>query len=418
MLSITTNLLLAIGVMITVGMLGGVLSNKVKFPRVTGYIIVGVLLSPSALNLVSRATIDNLDIITHVALGIIAYLIGASLRLESVRKLGRSIAWITPFESLGALLVVTLVIAFLASPILAVPGATFAKDYLPMALVIGATASATAPAVTMAVIREFKAKGPLTTTLLAVVALDDAVAVIGFAVAVGIAQALVSGGGMSFYQMLAVPFLEIVKSIGVGVAFGFTMIYMAKLVKTRALLLVVVLGVIMLCIGVTNLLGISLIMANMAVGFVVANRVKGSEPITVIEGIEDIIFAVFFVLAGMHFDASVMGTAGILAAVVFVARFAGKYFGVRIGVGISHASDTVKKYLGFALVPQAGVALGLALLAKNIFPVLGNIMFNVVLASVIINEIVAPPLTKYAIFKAGEAEEAVKPTPLPQHEES
>jgi len=199
MLPITTDILLAIGVMITVGVLGGVLSNRIKFPRVTGYIVVGVLLSPSALNLISRATIDNLDIITHVALGIVAYLIGASLRLEPIRRLGRSIAWITPSQSLGAWLVVSLTVAFLASPILAVPGATFMSDYLPMALVIGAIASATAPAVTMAVIREFKAKGPLTTTLLAVVALDDAIAVIGFAVAVGIAQSLVSGGGISLY---------------------------------------------------------------------------------------------------------------------------------------------------------------------------------------------------------------------------
>ena len=411
----TTDLALAIGVMITVGLLGGVLSNRFKFPRVTGYILVGIVLSPSVLNLVSRTTIDNLDIITHAALGIVAYLIGASLHLESIRKLGMSIAWITPAQSLGAWLVVTLAIAFLASPILAVPGATFMNNYLPMALVIGAIASATAPAVTMAVIREFKAKGPLTTTLLAVVAIDDAIAVIAFAIAVGIAQPLVSGGGgMSLYHMLAVPSLEIVQSIGIGAAFGFALIYMAKLVKTRALLLTVVLGMIMLCTGVTNFLGISLIMANMAIGFIVTNRVKDGEPIVVVESIEDIVFAVFFVLAGMHFDASIVRTAGILAALVFGVRFAGKYLGTRIGARISHASDAVEKYLGFALVPQAGVAIGLALLAKSIFPTLGSIMFNVVLVSVIINEVVAPPLTKYAIFKAGEAGEAIKPVPEAQ----
>jgi Kef-type K+ transport system membrane component KefB len=285
-----------------------------------------------------------------------------------------------------------------------------------MALVIGAIASATAPAVTMALIREFKAKGPLTTTLLAVVALDDAIAVIAFAVAVGIAQSLVNGVSVSFYQTLTVPSLEILKSIGIGTAFGFTLIYMAKLVKTRALLLAVVLGMIVLCTGVTNLLGISLIMANMAIGFIVANRVKDSEPIVAIEGIEDIVFAVFFVLAGMHFDASVMRTAGVLAAVVFGVRFAGKYLGTRVGARISGASGAVQKYLGFALVPQAGVALGLALLAKNIFPALGSVLLNVVLVSVIINEIAAPSLTKYAIFKAGEAEEESKPIPEAQSE--
>ncbi|MFC1957100.1 cation:proton antiporter [Chloroflexota bacterium] len=408
-------LLLALGIMIAVGLLGGAVSSKIRFPRVTGYIIVGLLFSPSVLNLISRGTIEELDIITHVSLAIIAYLIGASLRLESIRKLGKSIAWITPTQSLGAWLVVTLALAFIAPRILAISGATFAGNYFPMALVIGAIASATAPAVTMAVIRELKARGPLTTTLLAVVALDDAIAVIAFAIAVGIAQPLVSGsGGIALYQMLGVPVLEIVQSIGIGTALGFLLVYLTKLLKTRALLLSAVLAMIVLGAGMANFLGISLIMVNMAIGFVVANRVPDSEPITAVEGIEEIVFNIFFVFSGMHFDAGAMRTAGILALVLFGVRFAGKYFGTVIGARISRASDTVRKYLGLALVPQAGVALGLALLAKSIFPTLGDILFNVVLASVIINEVVAPPLTKYAIIKSGEAEEATKPAPEAQ----
>jgi Kef-type K+ transport system membrane component KefB len=401
--------------MITVGLLGGVVSNKIKFPRITGYIIVGILLSPSVLNLISRATIDKLDIITHLALGIVAYLIGASLRIDSIRRLGRSIAWITPTQSLGAWLVVTLALVFIAPYVVAVPGTTFMGNYFPMALVAGAIASATAPAVTMAIIREYKARGPLTTTLLAVVALDDAIAVIAFAIAIGIAQPLVSGiGGISLYQMLAVPGLEIAESIGIGTALGFLLVCLTKLVRTRALLLSAVLAIIVLGVGIANFLGISLIMANMAIGFIVANRVSDSEPVTAVEGIEEIVFNIFFVFSGMHFDAGAMKTAGILALVLFGVRFAGKYFGTIIGARISRASDAVRKYLGLALVPQAGVALGLALLAKNIFPTLGDILFNVVLASVIINELVAPPLTKYAITKAGEAEGAVESTPQAQ----
>jgi Kef-type K+ transport system membrane component KefB len=408
---VTTDLALAIGVMITVGLLGGLLSNRVKFPRVTGYVIIGILLSPSVLHLISRATIEDLGIITHATLGIIAYLIGASLRLESIRKLGRSITWITPFQSLGAWLVVTLVLIFVAPLVLSASGATSANNYFPLALVIGAIASATAPAVTMAVIREYRARGPLTTTLLAIVALDDAIAVIAFAVAIGIAQPLVSGsGGVSLYQMLAVPSLEVAKSIGIGTALGFALVYLTKLVKTRALLLTVVLGIILLCTGIANHLGISLIMANMTIGFVVANRMTDSEPVFVIEGIEEIVFSIFFVFSGMHFDASVIRVAGILGLVLFGVRFAGKYYGTVIGARISRASEEVRKYLGFALVPQAGVALGLALLAAEILPSLGTLLINIVLASVIINELVAPPLTKYAITKAGEAERAIEST--------
>jgi Kef-type K+ transport system membrane component KefB len=403
-LLVTADLTLAIGIMVTVGLLGGVLSNKLKFPRVTGYIIVGIILSPSVLNLVSKATIERLDIITHATLGVVAYLIGASLRMESIRKLGRSIAWITPIQSLGAWLVVTLALAFIAPRITPVPGATFMNEYFPMALVVGAIASATAPAVTMAVIRELKARGPLTTTLLAVVALDDAIAVIAFAVASGVAQSMVIGSSsIPLYQLAAVPFLEIAKSIGIGAGLGFALVYLTKLVKTRALLLAAVLGMILLSTGLATFAGASLIMANMTLGFVVANRIPDSEAIGVIEGIEEVVFAIFFVFSGMHFEASVMRTAGTLALVLFGVRFAGKYFGTVIGAKISRTSDEVKKYLGFALVPQAGVALGLALLAEEMFPTLGHLLFNLVLGSVIINEIVAPPLTKYAITKAGEA---------------
>ena len=416
----TTDIALAIGVMLIAGFLGGVVMRKLKFPRVTGYIVVGVLLSPSVLgslglDFLSKATVDSLDIITNVALGIVAYAIGSSLRLGSLRKLGRSIAWITPFQSLGAWLIVTLVLAFLSPLVLTIPGATFSQFYFPMALIIGAIASATAPALTLAILRECRARGPLTTTLLAVVALDDAIAVIAFAIAVGVAQPLVSGvGGVSFYQMLTVPFLHILESVGIGAAFGFALINIAKLVKSRKLVLVVVLGVIVTCIGVTNLLGVSLIMANMVVGFVVANRGRKDEPFPVIESIEDVVFTVFFVLAGMHFDLGVMKTAGILAVSLFAIRFAGKYYGARIGAKIAHAPEAVKKYIGFTLLPQAGVAIGLALLAKSAFPdfpVLGDVLLNVVLASVIISEIVSPPLVRYGITKAGEAAGSVKPIP-------
>ncbi len=398
------NLVLAIGIIIVIGFLGGLVTEKIKFPRITGYIIIGILLSPSLLNIISAATIENLDIMTNIALGIIAFLIGGSLHLESLRKLGRSIAWITPFQSLGAWLLVTLLLVFLSPLILTIPNATWSQTYFPIALIIGAIASATAPAATMAVIQQYKASGPLTTTLLAVVALDDAIAVIAFAIALGICQPLVSGAvGISFYQMLGVPFLQIAESIAIGILFGFALIYIAKLVKTPDLLLVIVFGMIMLCDGLAEFLGISAILANMVAGFIVMNIARKREMFLVVERIEEVIFVMLFVLAGLHFDLSAMKVAGILALLIVLCIYLGKYFGTRAGATISHASGEVKKYLGLALLPQAGVALGLALLAKRAFPTFGAIMMNAVLASVIINELVTPPLTKYAIFKAGEA---------------
>jgi len=397
------NLILAVGIMIILGFLGGLALGKLKFPMITGYIIIGVLLSPSLLNIIPRETVGELDIITNVALGIIAYLIGGSLHWADLQRLAKSIMYVVPFESLGAWFLVTLVLASLGS--LIIPGETFWQTYFPMAFVIGAISCATAPAATMAIISEYRAKGPFTTTLLAVVGLDDAIAVIAFAIASGISQPLVNdAGSISFYQMLGIPFLHIAESISIGIVFAIVLMYISRLARTRELLLVVVFGMIMLCTGVSTYLGLSLILANMVVGFVIVNKVTRREMFEVVGEIEDVVYVMFFVLAGLHFDLSVMKFAGMLALLIVLTRCLGKYMGVRVGATISHAPDNVKNYLGFALLPTAGVAVGLVLLASTQFPTFGVVMLNAVLAATIINELIAPPLSKYAIFKAGEAE--------------
>ena len=396
------NLVLAVGIMIAVGFIGGLASAKFKFPMITGYIITGVLLSPSLLNIIPGETVGELNLITDVSLGIIAYLIGGSLHQEDLQRLAKSIIYILPFESLGSWFLVTLVLV-IVSPLI-IPGETFWQTYFPMAFVIGAISCATAPAATMAIISEYRAKGSFTTTLLAVVGLDDAIAVIAFAIASSISQPLVNdAGSISLYQMLGIPFLHIAESISIGVVFAIVLMYMVRLARTRELLLVVVLGMIMLCTGVSTYLGLSLIMANMVTGFIIVNKVKRREMFDVVGEIEDVVYVMFFVLAGLHFDLSVMKFAGILALLIVITRCLGKYMGVRVGAGISHAPDNVKNYLGLALLPTAGVAVGLVLLASIQFPTFGALMLNAVLAATIINELIAPPLSKYAIFKAGEA---------------
>jgi len=399
-----TDLVLAIGVIIIAGFLGGLLAHKLKFPMVTGYIVVGILLSPTLLNVIPQTTFDRLESFTSIALGIIAYSIGSDLRFESIRKLEKNIAWITPFQSLGTWLFTALLVALIAPFILDVSGATFWGTYFPIALVIGAISTATAPAVVIAIVHEYKAKGPLTTTLLSVVALDDVIAIVAFAIAVGISEPLVvMATSFSWYEMLAVPFLEIVESIAIGMVLSFVLIYIAKLAKSRPLLLVVVLGTIMLCVGICNRLGISEILANMVIGLMVANKGKKDEMLLVIDDIEEVIFAMFFVLAGLHFELGALKSAGALVLLVVVGRLLAKYFGARAGAKLAGSSDAVRRYLGLALLPQAGVSLGLALLAQRAFPSFGALIFNAVLASVIVSELLAPPLARYAIFKAGEA---------------
>jgi Kef-type K+ transport system membrane component KefB len=163
-----------------------------------------------------------------------------------------------------------------------------------------------------------------------------------------------------------------------------------------------VLGAILLAVGLSDLWGVSLILTNMTIGFVAANWAKRPEMFIVIDDIEDFVFVLFFVLAGLHFNLDAMATGGLLALVIVIGRFSGKYFGTRLSARISGAPEVVRKYLGLALLPKAGVTIGLALLAEQALPSFGAIIFNAVLASVIINELIAPPLARYALIKSGE----------------
>ncbi|MEE8204806.1 MAG: cation:proton antiporter, partial [Dehalococcoidales bacterium] len=297
------NVVLAIGIIVIAGFFGGMLAHRLKFPRITGYIVVGVLLSPSVTNIVTRSEIADLDVFTSMALGIIAFSIGGSLHWESIRKMEKSILWVGTAQGLVAFVISVLAIAFLAPLFMDISGASLVGVYLPMALVIGAMASATAPTAVLAIVRELKAEGSFTTTLLAVVAYDDAIAVVLFSIALGVAMPLAgTGDGLSVYQVLLLPVLKILGSVAIGIAFGFALTFIARLIKVRALMLVVVLGTILLCVGVTQLLDFSEILANMVIGFVVLNRMKRDEAFAAIDGIEDLVFVLFFVLAGLHFD--------------------------------------------------------------------------------------------------------------------
>ena len=396
------NLILALGAILGAGLIGSLVSRKVGLPSITGYIIVGVLLGPSVGGVMPAAVVADLDIITSIALGVIAYLIGGSLKLESLKGLGKSVGWVVPLESLGAWALVSVGLSIALSAIR--PEAHFWQFSFPLALVTGAICSATAPAATMAIVRELRAKGPLTTTLLAVVALDDGVAVVAFAVAVGVCTPLVAmDGGFSLYNMVGVPVLEILGSVGLGLAMAAGPVYAGRLVRSRERRLALVFGTVMLCSGLALKLGLSLIMANMMLGFVVVNVLRRTDEPGVPGEMETVLFTLFFVLAGLHFDVAVLATAGLLALVIVVSRCVGKYGGGALGATAAAAPAPVRRYLGLALLPSAGVAVGLALLAAKEFPSFGGLLLNAVLASTIVNELIAPLMTRFAIVKAGEA---------------
>jgi len=404
------NILLAIGIFTVIGIFGGFAAKKIKFPTITGYIIVGIILSLT--NIIPKSMITGeLDVITEISLGIIGYLVGGSLFFKRLKQFGKTIAAITPFEAIGAWVFVTIPVVFLGPFIIRLSGTGFTsfREYLPLAIVVGAISCATAPAASLAIIREYRASGPFTTTLLAIIVLDDAIAVVAFALGSHFAASLITGlGNISWYEMLLTPVIDILGSIALGAALGFFLTFIGKYIKKRTQLLTFVIGVIFLCVGIAKFFGFSSILAAMTMGFIVVNMMKESEDMFgVINNIEGVIFAMFFTLAGAHFDYRIIKTAGLLAVVLVVFRFLGKFVGVNIGASISKAPASIKKYMGFGLFPIAGVTIGLAMLIKDhpAFSSIESIMINALLASVIINEIIAPPLTKFAILRSGEAHE-------------
>jgi Kef-type K+ transport system membrane component KefB len=404
--------LVHIGLLLLCGYTGGRIANYVKAPRVSGYIVTGMLLGPSVLGVFNEQLVkEDLTIITDIALSIIAFSIGGSLVLRKLKRLGRQILWITPLQALAAFLFTTALIAFVF-PLFGGRGLaseSFLDILFPMALVIGAISAATAPAATLAIIHEYKAKGPLTTILLGVVALDDGLTIFFYAFAMSIAQALVTHEALSWQDIVAIPLFHILIALALGGAVGVCLRQLIRFVRGREGMLGVTLGTVLLTSGIAIGLEASSLLANMMLGFMVANCVRqGDQLFEVVESIEEPIFAMFFILAGAHLDLGIIQTAGWLTLAITVGRFSGKLLGSRFGAQISQAPEAVKRYLGLGLLPTAGVTVGLVLLAADIFGPsrISEVMVGAVLGSVIINELMAPILVRYALTKAGETGKA------------
>ncbi len=400
--------LLAIGLLLLCGYLGGRLANRIKFPRISGYIVAGLLLSSSVTGIIPLDLVeDNLFIIIDIALSIIAYAIGGSLSVSKLKRLGKSILWINFTQAFGAL-ILSFTLVLVLSPFIIgskIAGVDLLTGYLPLSLIIGAISVATAPAAILAIVHEYGAKGPLTTTLLGIVALDDATAIIMYAFAATAVSVLTGVNSASPLAMVGEPIAEILGALLIGVIFGFILVRTVPWIKQRESLLVVILGTIFLCTGISMELGLSPLLTNMTVGFFTVNMDKHSHDLfDTLENIEEPIFALFFTVAGAHFDLKVLKLAGLISLVIVFGRFLGKLLGTRLGANLSHAPTVVKKYLGLSLLPKAGVTIGLAFMARPLFKdaFLYDIMINAVLGSVIINELIAPPLVKYAPLKAGE----------------
>ncbi|MBL7185520.1 MAG: cation:proton antiporter [Phycisphaerae bacterium] len=414
-LAITTDLsflhlsgLTLLGAATIVAFYVGRVAKFARLPSLIGYMIVGVILGPSALHLFDEPSMERLSFITEIALGFVAFSIGSELNLSSLKRLGMGIISIILVESFSAFLVVVLAMYLLTGD-------------LPLSLIFGSMAPASAPAGTVAVIHECRAKGSLTTTLYAVVGFDDGLAIIIFGFAAALAKNLLiteaSGVSEGILRALLDPAKEIVLSLAVGGVAGLLFFRMVRGLKNGRDILIVVFGIVLVCAGLSIRWHLSLILTNMMVGFVLANKRHESLLNRVTSPLLEVmplLFVLFFCLAGAHLQLSVLPSLGVVGIVYILGRSAGLIGGARLGALFGHVEDKVKKYVGLGILSQAGVAIGLSLIVKHEFTLLdakynaphalkiGSSVLATITATCIFFEIIGPILTKVALKKAGE----------------
>ena len=397
-----------LGIFTIIGFYMGHIAKRFRLPSLIGYMILGVILGPSLLHLISEPMIEHLSFITEIALGFVAFSIGSELSLSSLKRLGPGIISIIFAESFAAFFVVT--------------GAIYAltRD-LPLALVFGAMAPASAPAGTVAVIQEYKAKGTLTKALYAVVGFDDGLAIIIFGFAAAFARNILiaesTGHNGSLLPEMWIPLKEIGLSVIVGGIIGFVFCQVVRRQQNSKDILIFVVGVVLIATGLSKRWHLSLIMTNMVIGFVLVNTRREALVHRVMEPLLEImplIFILFFCLAGAHLDLSSLPALGLIGLVYVFGRSAGLIGGARLGASFGHVEGKIKKYIGLGILSQAGVAIGLSLIVKHEFSLLdaqyglphavkiGTIVLTTITATCIFFEIIGPILTKIALTKAGE----------------
>lgn len=427
-----------IALAILIALLSTRLMKLIKLPNVTGYLLTGIIIGPYVLGLffnnfkfddtLSTSTIgqfvDSLSFISTIALGFIAFTIGSSFKISTIKKVGKKVLVITVLEAFGACVMVFLFLMLAHFILGAATGNMDNQISWPLILTLAAISCATAPAATLLVVKQYKARGPVVETLLPVVALDDAAALIMYSILFSAAKTIELGNGeVDLYAMLAKPVIEIVLAFAIGAALGFIVVGLFKLFKSRANRMIICIFAIFANLGLHVLFSnewcgsfdISSLLMCMMTGAILINFRKDSEPtFSRIDEITPPIFMLFFVLSGANLKLTVFASRDalillIIALTYVLSRVLGKWLGSFTGACLTHAEPTIKKYLGFTLVPQAGVAIGLATSAGATLQKLaggdsdlGTLIVATILTSTIIYELVGPVLTKVALAKAGE----------------
>ncbi len=387
------DLLLKISIVLFVGVIGGRLAKYLKLPNVTGYLVAGLFIGASFLGTITEQDMASFSIVNEVALAAIAFSIGSEFVLKDMLKVGSSILIITIAEAIGAVILVFIVTYY-----------GFNQSFA-FSIVIASMSAATAPAATMMVIRQYKAHGPLTRTILPVVAIDDAVGIMLFGLAMSLAKITIDSTSHSFLQMISAPIIEILGSLLLGFLLGAILTFVANRARSKEELLSTVLASIAASTGLANLLNLSPLLTCMMLGATLVNLMHNSNRVfTLVTDFTPPIYLLFFTLAGASLDLGILAQVGALGVGYVIARATGKILGAFLGAKAVNADDAVVKYLGLSLLPQGGVSIGLSIIVKQELPQFAAAITTVILFSVLVYEISGPILAKIAIEKAGEVD--------------
>lgn len=409
-------LLIIIAVFMIVGLLSTRLMKIFNLPNITGYLLAGLLCGPTMVYFFNNFThifpeglvsgydelVQSLSVITSVALGFIALSIGVEFKISNIKEIGKRIIVVTFCQCLFAVIIVDIVLLIFA---------LITNMSIGVALTLGAIASATAPAATLLVVRQYKAKGPLVNTLLPVVALDDAIGLIIFSISYAIAKVIISGESITIFAVLINPLIEISASILLGFICGIIVTLISKYFLSRANNMILLVAFTFLCVGISQMsfeigvidISFSPLLVCMMLGATYTNLKTDCERfLHRVDEFTPPLFLLFFVISGADMDITIIPTVGLIGVLYIVSRSIGKILGSYVGCKIVRTEESVAKYLGFTLLPQAGVAIGMANIAREGLGDLGLKIYTVVLFSTFVYEIFGPLLTKWALTRAHE----------------
>lgn len=383
-------IIIEVALILFAGLIFGRLAKFIKLPNVTGYLLAGLLLGPSVFNIIPISMVHGFEVISDIALAFIAFSIGSEFNLSYFKKVGAAPIVIAIAESFGAIILVTGTLLLLGFE-------------TKLSIMLGAIAAATAPAQTIMVINQYKARGPLTSMLMSVVAIDDAVALIGFGFATTIVRMMSEGASGNILLSILNPLYEVGISFVLGLAVSILMKILFRWFKKPSNRICIITGAIMLTYWLAQITGGSSLLACMALGGVLVNIFDDIKSvIKITDSFTPPIFLLFFVISGAGFEVSALKSIGVIGLIYVVMRVIGKIAGAWTGGKITKQDKNISRYLGPALMPQAGVALGLIVVAGSVVPEYAPQIRVIILCSTFIYSIIGPVAAKFALYKAGE----------------